>query len=381
MDPSSWVELIKKCECFPPHLRFKESDDVSVEEIGDGNLNEVIRVYTKDGRSIIVKHSLPYIKCLGEDYPLGEERIDAEYKALVKFHQLCPGSVPEPYAFDKQNNAAYMEDLKGYQILCTLLMSGQFDMEIAENLGRSLAFVHQQTHVGKVGQNAVNELDQHLDNSAMVNLTADYVFTRPFTKGDETNKCSPEVSKQLASVYEDEKILSVAKEMHQVFTQKKECLIHGDLHAGSVMVKGTDTRMFDIEFCAVGAAAYDIGVVVANFIFTYHRHMSIEEDNDTHRAFAYKMIDACKLFVNTYLEHMTASSGDRQDYVNSLLSETAGFAGCEIVRRTIGAAHYPYLDGLPLAEVDCLGAGIRLLQAKDRIHDIDRLLVIALMLV
>ena len=32
------------------------------------------------------------------------------------------------------------------------------------------------------------------------------------------------------------------------------------------------------------------------------------------------------------------------------------------------------------AEQDCLGAGVRLLQAADRIHSIDRLMVIALML-
>lgn len=130
----------------------------------------------------------------------------------------------------------------------------------------------------------------------MMSLTADYVFTRPFNKDDETNTCSPEVSKQLASIYEDENLLAVVKDMRQIFTEKKECLIHGDLHAGSVMVKETDARMFDMEFSSVGAAAFDLGVFVANFIFLYHRHMSIEEDNDTHRAFAYKMIDACKLF-------------------------------------------------------------------------------------
>jgi len=37
--------------------------------------------------------------------------------------------------------------------------------------------------------------------------------------------------------------------------------------------------------------------------------------------------------VRTYLEHMTASTGDREQYVDNLVSEMAGFAGCEIVRR------------------------------------------------
>ena len=37
--------------------------------------------------------------------------------------------------------------------------------------------------------------------------------------------------------------------------------------------------------------------------------------------------------VHTYLATMTAPVEDRQQYEASLLSETAGFAGCEIVRR------------------------------------------------
>ena len=37
--------------------------------------------------------------------------------------------------------------------------------------------------------------------------------------------------------------------------------------------------------------------------------------------------------VDTYLSTMTASVGDRDQYEANLLSETAGFAGCEIVRR------------------------------------------------
>ena len=44
--------------------KFTSSDELCVDEIGDGNLNVVLRVCSKDGRSIIIKHSLPYIKVL-----------------------------------------------------------------------------------------------------------------------------------------------------------------------------------------------------------------------------------------------------------------------------------------------------------------------------
>lgn len=49
--------------------------------------------------------------------------------------------------------------------------------------------------------------------------------------------------------------------------------------------------------------------------------------------------------------------------------------------RIVGTAHVEDFNGRELAEVDALGAGIRLLRAIDRIDTPDRLMLIALMLV
>ena len=49
--------------------------------------------------------------------------------------------------------------------------------------------------------------------------------------------------------------------------------------------------------------------------------------------------------------------------------------------RITGVAHVEDFQGSEFGEQDALGAGIRLLQAIDRIHTIDRMMVIALMLV
>lgn len=47
--------------------RFRSEDEVFIDEVSDGNLNEVLRLYTKDAnnkqkQSLIVKHAVPYIK-------------------------------------------------------------------------------------------------------------------------------------------------------------------------------------------------------------------------------------------------------------------------------------------------------------------------------
>lgn len=130
----------------------------------------------------------------------------------------------------------------------------------------------------------------------MISLTQQYVFTRPFKSDDETNRCSDALKERLDTVHKDQQVLDTANTMLKLFLEKKECLLHGDLHTGSILVKDTSARMFDVEFAFVGPAAFDVGMLIANFIFSYYRHMSIEENNDEHRQFAYLMIEACKIF-------------------------------------------------------------------------------------
>ncbi|KAJ8318844.1 hypothetical protein KUTeg_003935 [Tegillarca granosa] len=169
------------------------------------------------------------------------DRTEIEYKALCKFNELSPGSVPTPYFFNKDHNIMCMEDLKSHRILRKDLIESKFDLKLAENIAEHIAVVHRDTH---------------------------YVFTRPFTNGDPTNRCSDKVKERLHLVYEDEKVLSTALRMKELFLTKKECLCHGDLHTSSIMVDET-----------------------------YYRHMSTRENNDEHRKFAYLMIDTCKTTV------------------------------------------------------------------------------------
>lgn len=54
---------------------FGGMDDPSVlssaEEIGDGNLNLVFKIYDNRGKSrVVVKQALPYVRCVGESWPL-----------------------------------------------------------------------------------------------------------------------------------------------------------------------------------------------------------------------------------------------------------------------------------------------------------------------
>lgn len=43
----------------------------------------------------------------------------------------------------------------------------------------------------------------------------------------------------------------------------------------------------------MGPAAFDLGMLLANYIIAYYSHMLTPQDNDAHRRVSYKMLDIC----------------------------------------------------------------------------------------
>ena len=68
-------------------------DQWHVEEIGDGNLNLVFVVRGESG-AVIVKQALPYIRLVGDSWPLPLSRAFFEYHALIRQSNRDPHSVP-----------------------------------------------------------------------------------------------------------------------------------------------------------------------------------------------------------------------------------------------------------------------------------------------
>ena len=129
----------------------------------------------------------------------------------------------------------------------------------------------------------------------MCGITHQYVFNGPFTKRSPNNRCSPEVEERLYTIYDDPVVMETERKMFDLFKNKKECLLHGDLHTGSFMVKGQDVRIFDVEFATVGPASFDVGMLLANYIFSYYGNMATDDNHDERRKFANSLIDVCKI--------------------------------------------------------------------------------------
>lgn len=65
----------------------------TAEEVGDGNINFVFIVKGPAG-GVCVKQALPYVRCVGESWPLTVDRIKCESAALELHGKACPAHVP-----------------------------------------------------------------------------------------------------------------------------------------------------------------------------------------------------------------------------------------------------------------------------------------------
>src|SRR5260221_619515 len=68
--------------------------DWRVREVGDGNLNLVFIVEGPAG-GVVVKQALPYVRLVGDSWPLPLERSWFEYNALVEQARYAPRLTPK----------------------------------------------------------------------------------------------------------------------------------------------------------------------------------------------------------------------------------------------------------------------------------------------
>ncbi len=333
------MELNK--DTIPRYLQERHADialfdadaELIAEEIGDGNLNFVYRVFdAADPRcSLIIKQAPPYIKILGPAYPLTTQRLTYECRTLEVYHQLAAGAAPAPHYFDAENAVIVMEDLGGYHLLRDALIAGNVNPAIPAQIGTFLGRVHRETRAEQAAH-----YRKHFDNTEMQAITADYVFTLPFTE-HETNFYTPGLADKVAQLKTDEAFLQKARALKSIFLTEQLGVTHGDLHTGSVMVHGDSAKIIDAEFAFYGPVGFDIGLFWANYCLSYFSHTGTA-------AVQAQLKTALVRTWESYAAEFKA--GGKTDTLQHIFHTAAGFAGMEVLRRLIGAAHVKDIEGI-----------------------------------
>ena len=319
---------------------FEPDAKLQVEEIGDGNLNFVYRVFdaSKPKFSLVLKHAPPYIKILGPDYPLTSERLSYEARALKVYNRLFMNTVPKLHFFDPDAAVIVMEYLPAYRLLRDDLILGKINPIIPKQIGRFMGFVHSQTHQHNIDERSENHYRNHFANTDMQAITGDYVFTFPFMD-HQTNFYTDGLEDSVEILKADTEFLQQAEMLKNIFLRVKRGLTHGDLHTGSVMVNDYSAKVIDSEFAFYGPVGFDIGLFWANYLLSYFSHAEnskIQSD----------IIAAVIAVWENYIEEFRMDTSLKKRAIHVIFHEAVGFTGMEMLRRIIGAAHVKDIEGI-----------------------------------
>lgn len=315
------------------------------EEIGDGNLNLVFRVKPVGSeQGLIVKQALPYAKVVGESWPLTLKRATIESNATLIYNELTPNLVPKIFNHDEDQAVTVMEDLSHLQILRKALIQKKQFPNLGEHIGEFLAKALFFTSDFGTTPARKKELEYTFNNPELCDITEDLVYTDPFFNS-ETNNFEEELLDDIQAIWNDEELQIEVAKLKLDFVSKKEALLHGDLHTGSIFASNTETKVIDPEFAFVGPIGFDLGQIQANLLF------QIFTRNEQKEEIFEQILKIEDVFTKTFLELWEQNSVrpfNQKSFIESKLADywvdAIGVIGCELIRRSIGLAHVEDVD-------------------------------------
>jgi len=266
--------------------RLDASRLATVAEIGDGNLNLVFVVKDDQGRGLVLKQALPYVRLVGPEWPMTPQRAQREARALACHGDLIASAVPALYHFDDERCILAIEDLSDHQVWRSALNAGLRHDGVAERMGEYLAAVAFGTSVFAVDPEEHKQRVAAAINPELCTITEDLVFTEPYADA-ERNSVLPANDRDVAELAADGVMVAQMGAAKWAFMTHAEALIHGDLHTGSVMVRAehgpegrvSSAKAFDSEFAFYGPVAFDIGALWANYTIAAARAVALGDDD------------------------------------------------------------------------------------------------------
>ncbi|MBN3073892.1 S-methyl-5-thioribose kinase [Pectobacterium brasiliense] len=364
---------------------------VAAEEIGDGNLNLVFKIKDETGVSrVIVKQALPYVRCVGESWPLTLDRARIEAETLLTHARFCPQHTVTVLHHDPELAVMVQEDLSDHRIWRSELVKGADYPQAAAQLGEYLAQTlfhtsdfHQHPHEKKA---AVSQFT----NPELCQITEDLFFTDPYID-HERNQFDAALTPDVQALRDDCALKLAVAGLKHGFLSKAEALLHGDIHSGSIFVAEGRLKAIDAEFGFYGPIGFDVGTAIGNLLLNYcglpgllapreaaaGRERRLEDIRTLWQTFSARFL---ALSDSESRDPALAESGYAALFLQQAWRDAVGYCGTELIRRTIGLAHVADLDGIQETEArlacqrHAISLGRTLVLAAPHIADVDALL-------
>ncbi len=335
----------------------------TIAEVGDGNLNLVFIVKGPKG-GVAVKQALPYVRLVGESWPLPLSRAHYEHMALTEQARLTGRLVPEIHHYDETLALIVMELLEPHIIMRRGMIAAtiypKFADDISTFMARTLFFT---SDLALTADKKKAMIAAFAGNTALCKITEDLIFTDPYRIAELNRWTSPQLDPYAARWREDGDLKVAVSRLKLKFMSSAEAMLHGDLHTGSIMLTPEDTRIIDPEFAFMGPMGFDVGAILANFLINYFSHDGHEQvagERDAYRERVLAMTEQIwtqfrEKFLDLWRKHPTGDAyppslfqgkageawleAERQAYMDRLWADTVGFASAKMIRRILGLAH------------------------------------------
>lgn len=336
-----------------------DTESWQVEEVGDGNLNLVFIVKGSSG-TVIVKQALPYVRLVGDSWPLPLYRAYYEHEALLRQEQRAPGLVPQIFYFDRVQALIVMEYFQPHTILRGKLVAGQRVANLSETMGKfcaRTAFRGSELSMESIDKKA--DVGVFSGNVKIPAITEALVFTDPYFDA-EMNQNTSELDGVISKLRNDVELKSRVQMMLMRFASNTETLLHGDLHSGSIMSTEDDSHVIDPEFAQYGPMGFDIGMLTANFLMAYFSQPGHRDEAELASYQSWILTTITEVFehFNAEFRHLwktertgmlypkslfedqghssEAACGDILDHIRQ---DAVSFCGIEMHRRVLSLAH------------------------------------------
>ncbi|MDD5372942.1 MAG: S-methyl-5-thioribose kinase [Sulfurimonas sp.] len=398
LDAGSIVEYISNVKSV---MDYFGSDEIRADEIGDGNLNYVYKISSivTPQKALIVKQAVPFLRCVGEDFPLSRQRMTYEIRALQKFYAIFPSFVPKIHYASEEMSLVVMDYLGSHIIMRKGLIDRVKYKNFSEHISTYMAATLFYTSSLYLSSSDKRELIGRFNgNTELCKLTEDLVFSFPFMEHETNDNINVKDNQEAKKLFLDMEFKERVLELKYKFMTQSDALVHGDLHTGSIMINEKETYVIDPEFAFVGPFGFDVGALLANFVNNYIHHSVVTKDKDFQEwllvtikevleKFGEKFLNLWKeyrnsaLLVDGYLDESTLQKY-KERFVKNILRESVGFAGCKMARRVYGVAGVAEIRGIEdralraEAEKTALKIAREFVIKHDKIQSLDEILEI-----
>ena len=337
---------------------FDSNENLVCEEIGDGNINYVYRIFdTNTKQSLILKQADVQTRVRPDGY-LNPDRNIREAEVLKLYNKCVPGFSPKIIYADPVMAAIIMEDIGSYSNLRTELMAGKIFYGIEKLIVRFIVDASLPSTDLVLAYQKKFQAAAKFYNPDLCKITEDLVFTHPYKDVRRRNILLPENADWLKKkFYEDSNLIARVAVLKEKFNNYSQGLIHGDLHSGSIFVKNeneeTKIKIIDPEFAFYGPIAYDLGNVLAHFIFAqgYAKYSPLFVDEEKQRTdflswledaknnlFKFFHIFAKDFLIKNIKDPVYQNEIFIDNYIEKIKIDAVSFCGTELNRRIIGSA-------------------------------------------